>query len=368
MSLVFNGAWRVARCATAVCLLCTILISSLAVNALQLCCLCLIVFPFHKRLRWVQSLGNLWWDAFLFCIEGFGGVDIRWSGDAFVHDDNAILVGNHSGGLDFMTGVAIANRAGIGNGRMSCLMKSSLQWLPAIGFTQKLCGSLFLKRDWAQDHKALDQKLAQMSGPSYPRPFYFGVFPEGTRITPEKKRKSHEFATSRGLPVLDHVLLPRSKGFVYIVDKMRDSVDCVYDVTIAYSPVPMFVKDLLLHGRFRTTAIHIDVSRTPIKDIPKQEDALSKWLLDAWIRKDKLLATFHAEGRFSGKTEFDSLPNVGRLSLVYLLISFIGKHAISHFVDLSPNVYFWWFVLDLFAVISAAFRIHPDFPTKAKHH
>ena len=40
------------------------------------------------------------------------------------------------------------------------------------------------------------------------------VLTEGTRARPAKIKESQEFAKSRGLPVLKHVLLPRTKGLL----------------------------------------------------------------------------------------------------------------------------------------------------------
>jgi len=38
-----------------------------------------------------------------------------------------------------------------------------------------------------------------------------------------------------GLPVLKHVLMPRSKAVRMCVDQLRERLDAIYDVTIAYS-------------------------------------------------------------------------------------------------------------------------------------
>lgn len=54
-------------------------------------------------------------------------------------------------------------------------------------------------------------------------------------MSPKKKSESQDFAKKRDLPVLDHVLLPRSKGFVAAVSELRDShVKHVYDLTLVY--------------------------------------------------------------------------------------------------------------------------------------
>lgn len=53
-------------------------------------------------------------------------------------------------------------------------------------------------------------------------PLQLVLFAEGTRFTEEKHRISVEFAQQRGLPVLKHHLLPRTKGFSFLVKHMKD--------------------------------------------------------------------------------------------------------------------------------------------------
>lgn len=127
-------------------------------------------------------------------------------------------IGNHTSTLDFTNGVVLTTKVdGLGCGRMMTMMKQSLQLLPTVGWMHTLqgsrkivfraishatyttSGSLFLKRNWEVDHKALDQKLKDMATGTFPRPFWIGVYPEGTRITPSKKEASHKFAEKRGM-------------------------------------------------------------------------------------------------------------------------------------------------------------------------
>jgi hypothetical protein len=58
-----------------------------------------------------------------------------------------------------------------------------------------------------------------MEDGTFPRPFWVGIYPEGTRITPKKWKESITFAAEKGLPQLNNVLLPRTKGFVFVAKK-----------------------------------------------------------------------------------------------------------------------------------------------------
>ena len=75
---------------------------------------------------------------------------------------NVIVVGNHSAGLDFMSGVVVSHRFGVNCGRFMTFMKQSLQFVPTIGWTMWCQGSLFLKRSWEKDEKRINAKLDSM--------------------------------------------------------------------------------------------------------------------------------------------------------------------------------------------------------------
>lgn len=289
------GAWYVGV---------VMLASSCAVNLLQVATYLAVFVPGTRRLAWRQRLANAWWNLFLFIVQVWGGVRYRWHGDATRAGENAIMISNHERGLDFVNGVAFAaTQETLGCGRVMSMMKDSLKWLPTIGWTNWLQGSLYLKRDWARDRARITQKLHDMESGAFPRPFYVGVYPEGTRITPKKHEASLKFARERGLPELQRVLLPRTKGFVFLKENLPTSVDCIYDITIAYDDGPARLSHALLGGGFRCGGIHLHVRRIPFDDLPAGDPAaLEKWLMDAFVEKDKLLLDFERTGTFPGST------------------------------------------------------------------
>lgn len=47
------------------------------------------------------------------------------------------------------------------------------------------------------------------------------LYPEGTRFTKKKHEAAVEFARSKNLPVLKHLLQPRTKGFQYLRQRIK---------------------------------------------------------------------------------------------------------------------------------------------------
>ena len=61
------------------------------------------------------------------------------------------------------------------------------------------------------------------------------LFAEGTRMTPAKHAASMEFAKKRGLPVLNHLLIPRTRGFIQCVQSLKGHFPVIYDVTVTFN-------------------------------------------------------------------------------------------------------------------------------------
>jgi len=181
------------------------------------------------------------------------------------------------------------------------MMKQSLMILPAVGWTNVLQGSLFLKRDWEKDNKAISAKLSDMEENRYPQPFWIGIYPEGTRITPAKKEASQKHSREKGYPILEHVLLPRTKGFVFIRQRLKASVKTVYDVTIAYAGGPLYLSHFLLNGGFKTKEVHCHIRRIQIDTLPTDGPNLEQWLRDIFAEKDKQLSLFAQNNQFRHK-------------------------------------------------------------------
>ena len=61
------------------------------------------------------------------------------------------------------------------------------------------------------------------------------LFCEGTRFTPDKHKASMEIAKQKGLPVLKHHLLPRTRGFIQCAQSMKSHFKYIYDVTVCFN-------------------------------------------------------------------------------------------------------------------------------------
>ena len=282
-------------------------LASLLTNALQLLTHTLVFLPRPTRLAIAQQLADVFWLLFPFATEVHSSIPLLLTGHPpLASDSSALLIGNHAPGIDFPVGCSVSFLpGGPGVGRLLVLMKQSLSFYPIIGWTHVLQGSLFLTRRWESDKRQIDAKMHEILQPSFPRPFWIGVYPEGTRITPAKKRDSQAFSRQRRLPLFHHVLFPRTKGFTYVLSALRPTLSAVYNATTSYSGGGLFLTDVLLKGRFRSQAIHVHMTRTAVEQLPSETDGQSEWLYSAFQEKDRLLSYFQQYDRFPAQAASD---------------------------------------------------------------
>ncbi|WCJ19033.1 lysophosphatidyl acyltransferase 5 [Euphorbia peplus] len=126
----------------------------------------------------------------------------------------------------------------------------------------------------------------------------------------------NKYAVDNGLSVLNHVLIPKTKGFFACLEDLRDSLDAVYDVTIGYKPCCPTLLDNVFG--VNPSEVHIHIRRIALNRIPTSEDEVGSWLMNTFQLKDQLLSKFYSQGHFPHEgTE-------GDLSTLKCLVNFMA--------------------------------------------
>jgi hypothetical protein len=123
---------------------------------------------------------------------------------------------------------------------------------------------------------------------------WVNIYPEGTRMKPNKLASAQEFARKSGLPVPRHVLIPRVRGFVATLEGLEGHLHAVYDLTIAYPQRAPTLWDVLSG---KGTAVTVEITRYPIESLPPDAEGRSAWLLKLYQDKDQRLETLMAQLR-----------------------------------------------------------------------
>jgi len=262
--------------------------------------------------------------SYLYCfaLEKFGNVEIIFSGDELPKEnDSLFIMSNHLSDADGGLIMLMAMRCD-SSYKVRMLMKQIIKYVFPIGPVLAMHECLFMKRSFESDSSMIDAKLTTFH--HYNTPLWLAIFPEGTYITPQRistLKENQEFASSRGLPVFNNVLTPRTKGVSLILKKdspshLRQHLTAVYDVTLAYGEpfsVRLGEKNMptsLSHvmgnlwarnpsnlNKDSRVKIHYHLRRFPIESVP--EDVHS-WVMTLFQDKENLLDHFHNNKSFPG--------------------------------------------------------------------
>lgn len=248
----------------------------------------------------------------------------------------SVVIANHQIYTDWVFLWWLAYVSNLG-GNVYIMLKKSLESIPLLGKGMRNYKFIFMNRKWEQDKINLTNILHELDmdargvgriGGNIPLsiskegevvwdesnivkakqtwPYWLILFPEGTNLSAGTRAASKRFAEKTGVQPFKHVLLPRTTGLQFCLQKLRNSCDCVYDVTIGYSGVKSDeygqdiykLGNIFLKGR-APEVVDIYIRAIKIEEIPLENDEeFHKWLYEVWKYKDDLLESFYETGNF----------------------------------------------------------------------
>lgn len=266
----------------------------LGANAVQTASLAAL--PFSRRLfrKINRQMADSWWGHCVDVAHVLNKAELTLYGDDVPYQENAIVVVNHQQMPDITWLMDLAKQKGR-LGDLKWFVKDKIKWVPGVGWGMVFLDCLFVKRDWSEDEASIAATFERILSDDVP--LWLMLFPEGTRITPDKLQRSDAFAEKAGLDPTEHVLLPRTSGFAASVQGLRTHVKAVYDITIGYEEgVPTLWQ--FIQGINRSA--HMHVRRVPIEELPEDAEALGEWLQQAFRLKDQRLAHYYETRSFDG--------------------------------------------------------------------
>eukprot|EP00283_Hemiselmis_rufescens_P027153 CAMPEP_0173468412 /NCGR_PEP_ID=MMETSP1357-20121228/76774_1 /TAXON_ID=77926 /ORGANISM="Hemiselmis rufescens, Strain PCC563" /LENGTH=320 /DNA_ID=CAMNT_0014436621 /DNA_START=11 /DNA_END=970 /DNA_ORIENTATION=+ len=274
------------------------------------------LLPSHHTavLAWLANTG---WGAIIHYVEAVGGFSPIFTTSGLPLTSlkgNKLVISNHVCMTDGLAIFAVADRAGM-LGNLKFFAKRVLFYTPFLGLAAYFLNFVFLTRQWDRDKHSLRKVFGDMVDHAEERKFWMVVFPEGTRMCSEKLEASQDFSRERGLPVMKHVMVPRSKGLVATLSALRGSVDAVVDVTLGYpgqseqqgATVRPTLVDLFWRRR-GPWPVQIHVHVIPIGDLPQDEEGVKEWLQERFEDKERMLEKMHKTGAFPSSKDAPAMP------------------------------------------------------------
>jgi len=215
---------------------------------------------------------------------GPGGRDPDWD-RGLRRDRWYLVIANHRSWVDILVLQHVFNR------RIPFLkffLKKELFWVPLLGLAWWALDYPFLKRSASteQDLEAIRRAAEKFKV----RPVSVMNFVEGTRFTDAKRDRQRSPYT--------HLLKPKPGGMTFILASMKEELQSILDVTIAYSGgTPTFWQ--FLCGR--TRQVRVRVREIPVEDWMAGDFGKDKafrrrfmaWQKGLWEEKDGEMASLH---------------------------------------------------------------------------
>ena len=255
-------------------------------NSLQMTSL--ILRPFSRRAFMRFNMGiNQFFCAMVGRVAIGCGNKLVLTGDQPRYE-NAIAFGNHQSMIDIIMVWRWTAPYGIA-GWIRWFAKYELKFVPGLGWGMQFLNTLFVKRDWSKDADSVRATFSTLRESNLPT--WLMIFPEGTRMKPEKLKSSHDYAKRKGLKPLNHVLVPRGKGFHSSLQGMDGMIAAVYDLTFRYEGgIPSLYHFFTKGG----CTVHLHSVRYDAAQIPRREREVNAWLMERFLEKEQMLAGGHS--------------------------------------------------------------------------
>lgn len=229
--------------------------------------------------------------------------------------ERIVLTANHQIYTDWLYLWWVSYTAGM-HGHIYIILKESLKFIPIIGPAMMLFNFIFMARKWEKDQPRLRHRLQKLNtrhdGPlsgseagGQLDPMWLIIFPEGTNLSRNTRDQSHRWSEKSGTPDLKHGLLPRSTGLEFCLQEVKDTVEYLYDCTIAYegtSPGQLAsevfgLRTIYFEGR-QPKSVNMHWRRFKVSDIPTHDHkAMEEWVLKLWREKDDIVDYYQRTGR-----------------------------------------------------------------------
>jgi len=251
-----------------------------------LCGLPILLLPAPGRIALRGPLilcGRLWIYFSTGVLRLFGIPAPEVAGDArLASDGRYLLLCNHRSWTDIMVLLQLFGP------RMPFprfIAKREMLWVPFIGLAIWMLDFPLVRRSAktsdpvraAHDREAVARGCRRLGS----GPFTLVIYPEGTRLSPDKQRKQQS--------PYRHLLLPRSGGIGVALEYLGPRLDGVLDVTIGYAD-PRLSYWSYLCGRGGKVRAQIERYPVPRRLLDLEGEAgrevLQEWLGSVWQAKD----------------------------------------------------------------------------------
>ncbi|XP_027477408.1 lysocardiolipin acyltransferase 1 isoform X4 [Zalophus californianus] len=195
-----------------------------------------LMFVSPSWYRWINNrLVATWLTLPVALLETIFGIKVIITGDAFVPGERSVIIMNHRTRMDWLFLWNCLMRYSYLRLEKICL-KASLKSVPGFGWAMQAAAYIFIHRKWKDDQSHFEDIIDYFC--DIREPLQLLIFPEGTDLTENSKARSNDFAEKNGLQKYEYVLHPRTTGFTFVVERLREGRGKRHRATVEDTVVP----------------------------------------------------------------------------------------------------------------------------------
>ncbi len=237
-----------------------------------------------------------------------------------------ILICNHITTVDFLIIIIYLKYFNISN--YNFILNYKVQYVAGLGLTMYANPDIKVFRNWEQDQDSMQKQIEKFNKNTSHKKQVLIIFPEGTRFTEAKFKTAQEFSKTKGIPVYDHLLVPKARGLWFLINsfKKANKLGRVWDLTLTIPSIlgkSAYIEDLIgkpigpVYGTIKELKLDFNYEDLEI---------FKTWLFKNWQAKDNFIKYY--KNFIYKKLHFDNskYKHLAIISLVCLIFSlFLSK-------------------------------------------
>jgi len=247
-----------------------------------------------------------------------------------------IIVCNHITTIDFLIIIVYLKYFNITN--YNFILNYKVKHIVGFGIIMYANPDIKVFRNWELDQDNMQKQIQNFNTNVSSKKQVLIIFPEGTRYTKEKFEIAQEFSKSKGIPIYDHLLVPKARGLWFLINsfKKANKLGRVWDITLTVPSMlgkSAYVKDLIgkpigpVYGTIKE--LKLDVNYEDL-------ETFKTWLFKNWVIKDNFMKhykKFVYKKLYFDKTKYKHLAIIVLVCLIFSLL--LGKKYGRYYLLIS---------------------------------
>jgi 1-acyl-sn-glycerol-3-phosphate acyltransferase len=200
-----------------------------------------------------------------------------------------IIICNHITTIDFLIVLMYLKYLDITH--YNFILNYKVKHVLGLGLVMYANTDIKVFRNWELDEDNMKKQINKFNQNKSSKKQVLIIFPEGTRYTKEKFEIAQTFSKSKGIPIYDHLLVPKARGLWFLINnfKKANKLGRVWDITLTIPSMlgkSAYVKDLLgkpigpIYGTIKELKLDFNY-----EDL----ETFKIWLFENWKIKDNFM-------------------------------------------------------------------------------